>query len=165
MGQPTVFTVCGLPGSGKTTFAQKVALDHGAVCFSADAWVLHLYGSELPVARFLDYKERVWELAWQVAGRLLELRIDVVLDFSFYLRSERDVFRQRAEAAGATFRMYYLDCPRELARARIEARNREHRPGTFAIAPEDFDRLAATLQPPARDEAADIIRVQAEIDL
>lgn len=165
MGRPTVFTVCGLPGSGKTTFAEKLARERAAVCFSADAWMLHLYGAQLPVARFLEHKERVWELSWRLASRLLELDVSVVLDFSFYLRSERDAFRQRAEAAGADFRMFYLDCPRQLARARIEARNRLHPAGTFSIGLEDFERLAAMLEPPGVDEGADVVRVHADVDL
>ncbi len=35
----TVVIVCGLPGSGKTTHAQALAADMGAVRFSADEWM------------------------------------------------------------------------------------------------------------------------------
>ncbi|MGD8862547.1 MAG: ATP-binding protein [Myxococcales bacterium] len=162
--RPTVFTVCGLPGAGKTRFARELARDRGAVCFSADEWVLSLYGPGLPVARFGEFKARVWEQIWRVAARLLELGVSVVLDFSFYLRSDRADFRRRAAAAGADFRIYYLECSVDVARARVQARNRRPGMDTFSIGARDFDQLVALLEPPSRQEEPDVVRVQAALE-
>jgi predicted kinase len=162
--RPTVFTVCGLPGAGKTRFARKLAEDRRAVCFSADEWVLALYGPDLPVARFSEFKERVWEQIWRVAERLLALGTSVVLDFSFYLRADRDEFRRRATAAGADFRVYFLECSLDVARGRVQARNRRPAADTFSIGARDFDQLVALLEPPGTEEELDVVRVQAGLE-
>jgi predicted kinase len=163
--QPTVFTVCGLPGSGKTTLAKRIAKERSALCLSADTWVLRLYGPDLPVAEFPRYRERVWELCWDVTRRLIALGVSVVLDFSFYRRAEREEFRRRTEALGARFRMFYLECSDDVLQARLRRRNRRHRNDVFPIAPEELAALAATFELPTPDEDPEVVRVEAEVDL
>ncbi len=156
---PTVHAVCGLPASGKTTLARHLEEEHEAVRFSADDWVKRLYGPEVPVEHFPRHRHRVWETAWGVARQLLERGVDVVLDFSFWHRFERDQYRKRAEDLGAAFRMYYLDCPEEECRARLAARNEAHPPPVFQIDDDAFDVLWASFEPPEEDE--DLIVVDA----
>jgi len=148
----TVHAVCGLPASGKTTLARRLEREHEAVRFSADEWVLDLYGPEVAVESFVRYRHRVWETIWSVARRLLALGIDVVLDFSFYHRADRDRFRERAVEAGADFRMYYLECPEATCRARLRERNAALSAHTFRIRDDDFDVLWASFEVPTRDE-------------
>jgi predicted kinase len=156
-----VFTVCGLPGSGKTTLAREIERERGAVCFSADRWVLRLYGPQLPVSEFVGHRAAVWDLIWTTAERILALGIDVVLDFSFYLRSERQDFRRRAHAAGADFRLFYLRCPEDECLRRLAARNALNLPDVFQVDEAAFRQLQARFEPPGDDEAPELRIVQA----
>ena len=160
--RPTVFTVCGLPGSGKTTLAREIERERGAVCFSADRWVLRLYGPRLPVSEFVDHRAAVWDLIWTTAERILELGIDVVLDCSFYRRSEREDFRRRAHTAGADFRLFYLRCPEAECLRRLAARNALDLPDTFPVDEATFQDLRARFEPPGEDEQPELRVVQAE---
>ncbi len=159
-----MFTVCGLPASGKTTLARRIARERRGVCFSADAWILELFGPELEVTALASQRERVWRQIWDVARRLLELEIDVVLDFSFYTREERGRFRQLAHEAGARFRMIHLEAEPELLLERVARRNRSLPPATFPISPDQFEVLRASFEPPGADEA-EILRVRADVEL
>lgn len=161
---PTVFTVCGLPASGKTTLARRIALERRGVCFSADAWILELFGPDLDVTALASQRERVWRQIWAVACRLLELELDVVLDFSFYTREERERFRHLAHRAGARFRMIHLEAEPELLLERLRSRNRSLPPATFSISPEQFEALRASFEAPAADEA-EMLHVRADVEL
>jgi len=159
-----VWAVTGLPGSGKSTLAKRIAEEREAVRFSADAWVIELYGPDLPVEDFGKYKARVWELAWRIAEQVLRRGVDVVLDFSFYAKAERREFRVRAARAGADFRILYLRCPRDVLLRRLEARRRALPPNTFDIDEAQFARLCDEFEAPADDEADGIEVVHAEED-
>ena len=159
-----MFTVCGLPASGKTTLARRIAHERRGVCFSADAWILELFGPGLEVTALANSRESVWRQIWSVARRLIELEIDVVLDFSFYTREERARFRQLAHEVGARFRMIHLEASPELLLERLARRNRALPPGTFSITPEQFAVLEASFEPPGADEA-EILTVRADVEL
>lgn len=163
--RPTVFTVCGLPGSGKTTLARRIEEEHGAICLSADALVLALLGPDLDVAEFPRYRARAWEQHWSTALRALQLGISVVLDFSFYRRSEREDFRARAATAGADFRMFYLDCSPEVLRGRLERRNRARSEGAFRVSDDELAALSAQFEAPTHEEEPQVVRVHAEVEL
>ncbi len=161
---PTVFTVCGPPASGKTTLARRIAEERRGVCFSADEWILELYAGEVSVLDQAPQRERVWRQIWRVAERLLELGVDVVLDFSFYTSAERDRFRRLAHEAGAGFRMFHLDVAPHLLRQRLERRNLALPDHTFAITPTEFDVLLATFETPGPEEA-EVVHVHGDLEL
>ncbi|MTD15415.1 AAA family ATPase [Nakamurella sp. YIM 132087] len=99
--------ICGLPGSGKTTVALRLARELPAIRLSPDEW-LHNLGmpSQLPTAR-----ERVESLQWQMAQALLRIGTSVILESGFWRRRERDQFRERARQLGAQVELRYLDVP------------------------------------------------------
>ena len=49
---------------------------------------------------------------------------DVVVDFSFWRRERRDLYKRRVEQAGARWRLIYLKADPTLLRTRLDERNR-----------------------------------------
>ena len=43
----TLFLMCGLPGSGKTTLAKRIERERGALRLTHDEWIARLYGTKL----------------------------------------------------------------------------------------------------------------------
>ena len=50
MDQPTLFLTVGLPGTGKTTAARRIEVEHEALRLTKDEWMKALYGRENPAS-------------------------------------------------------------------------------------------------------------------
>jgi predicted kinase len=108
-----------------------------------------LYGEDPPAERFSDCAARVLLLMEPLWRRCLVLGIDVVLDFGFWSRAERDRMRTAIAGLGAEARLYRLNCSETLAWQRVAARNSSCdsslyiAPNTFRILLNRFAALAA----------------------
>ena len=148
---PTAHLIHGFLGVGKTTLARQLEQKIPAIRFSHDEWMTRLYGDDPPVENFPEFYRRVSELLEQVWPRCLVLGVDVVLDFGFWARSERDAFRAEIAAVGAQARLYRVTCPEEEAWRRIEKRNTDLQ-GSLYIARNTFEVLRHRFEPLGSDE-------------
>jgi hypothetical protein len=148
---PLAFLLHGYLGVGKTTLARRLEAEHAAIRFTHDKWMRALYGSDPPEAFFAEYAGRVSGLIEATWTRCLELGLNVVLDFGFWSRSERDRTRALVAGLGGECRLYRLTCPDEIARRRIEDRN-EDLDASLLIAPATYDALKARFEPLGPDE-------------
>lgn len=156
---PTLHFICGLTGAGKTTFARKLERKIPAVRFSPDEWMVKLYGHDPPAQEFQDRYQRVVDLIWQTTLRLLDLGLDVVLDFGFWSRASRDAARARAAAAGVPYKLYFLDCMEGVMRRRVLNRTEELPADALWIDEAAFDLFRERFEPLGEDE--EHIRIEA----
>ena len=135
----TLHLMVGLPCSGKTTLALALERELPAIRLTTDEWHLRLFGQDAEDPAH-DARHRALEdLLWQVASRALALGNDVVLDFGFWAREEREDYRSRARQLGARSEVHFLDVePDELLR-RLSKRNESPAEHAFVI-PEDMMR-------------------------
>lgn len=148
----TLHMMIGLPCSGKTTRARQLEREFCALRLTPDPWHLRLFGDDTVQPEHDGRHTAVEVLMWEVAARVLELGCDVILDFGFWPRWEREMFRQRAAALGAGSRLHYMDVPMAELKRRLEERNRSGDPNIFVIPPEELERYATLFEPPAADE-------------
>ena len=151
---PTLYLLCGLPGSGKTTRAKELEAAGCGVRLNADDWVYALYPEDPESAARDGRKSRVEQVQWSVADRLLRAGVSVILDWGVWAREERDDLRRRAHRAGATTQLIFLDAPLDELHRRVAARNHALPPGTFSISPEELDEWATWFEPPDATELA-----------
>lgn len=144
--------IYGFTGAGKTTFARRLEGEIPAVRFTPDEWMVALYGTDPPADHFHESYERITELMWDLALRLLGLGLDVILDFGFWSRASRDDARARARAVGASYELYFLDCPEEVMRRRVLERTAQLPPGTLFIDEAAFELFKARFEPLGPDE-------------
>ena len=108
----TLHIMVGLPGSGKTTEAVRLAREYRALRLTPDEWQYHLFGSDFNVTEDnMDHDLRhtkIEELMWKTAKEVLQLGVDVILDFGCWAKEERDCFKQKAHALGARFQIHYM---------------------------------------------------------
>ncbi|WP_376093513.1 AAA family ATPase [Roseomonas sp. CCTCC AB2023176] len=150
-GRATARLIFGHVGTGKTTFARRLERELPGICFSHDAWMTRLHGSDPPADTFRERAQVVSVLMEEVWTRCLFLGLDVVLDFGFWTRRERDATREVVRRLGAASVLYRLACPETEAWARVEGRNRE--PGEhLTIARATFDALRQRVEPLGPDE-------------
>lgn len=148
----TLFLMCGLPGSGKTTLAKRIERERDALRLTPDEWIARLFGQSLTPPALDWCRDPVESVQWEVAERALRLGINVILDFGFWSRTEREEFRARAAALGARSELHFLDVPRAELSARIAARNAEPPPYTFRITETQLDAWWNLFEPPPPDE-------------
>ena len=129
--QPTLHAVGGLSGSGKSTFARRLAPElgapPGAVILRSDEIRKRQWGrgarDPLPPEAYAEGQgERVYGQMMREAGLVLEAGRPVVLDATFQKPAERDSAEAAAQGAGVAFTGYWLDAPPEVMAARIAAR-------------------------------------------
>lgn len=141
----------GYLGAGKTSFSKRLEREISAVRFTHDEWMKALYGNDPPEQHFAEYANRVSLLMEDLWRRCLRAGADVILDFGFWSRAERDRIRSSVEELGADARLYRLSCPDDVAWQRIQARNAALDSSLY-IAPNTFVVLKARFEPLDDDE-------------
>src|SRR5215470_14572690 len=114
--------VCGLPGAGKTTHAQQLEGELGAIRFCPDDWM------EALSIDVWDERARgkVEALQWRLAQRLLGFGLTVIIEWGTWGRSERDALRLRARELGAMVELHYLSAPVDALFDRLQRRGLEN---------------------------------------
>ena len=147
----TAHLIHGFLGVGKTTLARQLERSIPAIRFSHDEWMTRLYGDDPPVEHFAELYRRVCQQVEEVWPRCLELGLNVVLDFGFWTRRERDVVRARIAATGAQACLYRLTCSGVESWRRIDKRNTDLQ-GSLYIARNTFELLKSRFEPLGDDE-------------
>jgi len=154
--KPTLYLLCGLPGSGKTTVARRLEQEAPALRLTPDEWMTPLYGASICEPNTLDRwnhaHDRVEKVQWQVAERALLLGVNVVLDFGIWAREEREDFRSRAAALGARSELIFLDEPLDVLKERVKARNEAPEHSAYPISEADLETWWPLFQRPSQDE-------------
>lgn len=142
----------GLPCSGKTTLAQKLEHELPALRLTPDEWQIPLFGQDAEEPEH-DARHSVIEaMLWNIAGRALELGMNVILDFGFWAREEREEYRLRAKQIGASSEVHYLDVSEDELLRRLEQRNSRPSQESFIISEEAMKPWIAFFQKPTPDE-------------
>jgi len=150
MRQVRLIVICGLPGSGKTTVAKRLAQEVPAVRLSPDEWK-HALG--------IDYYDdaarvRLEEQLWTLAQELLGLGQSVIMENGFWAREERDELRLAARGLGAAVELHYLAAPVDELWQRLQLRNEDAQPGAVPIKRSDLEKWAAQFEAPDAAELA-----------
>ena len=148
----TAYLIHGYLGSGKTTYAKALEQKLDAVRFTHDEWMSKLYGDDPAEEYFADNAKRVSEVMEAVWTRCLQVGVDVILDFGFWSRSDRDQVRTMVSRLGANCCLYALSCSDGEAWRRIEARNRTLDSSLY-IARNTFEGLKVRFEPLSDDES------------
>lgn len=148
----TLHLMVGLPCSGKTTLARELERKYSALRMTADEWHLRLFGQDAEHPEHDARHLAVEALLWEMASRALVLGTNVILDFGFWAREERDDYRSRARQLGASSEIHFLDVsPEELLR-RLTLRNAEPSLKSFYIPEEMMRPWMEFFQKPTPDE-------------
>jgi protein-L-isoaspartate(D-aspartate) O-methyltransferase len=154
--RPVTHLLCGLPASGKTTYARALSENRGAVRFTLDEWMLRLYGLSYDDPEYAERSETCQHLIWDIALQLLRLGRDVILDWNQWSRERRARWRDRAGAEGFPVELHFLDVPLQTAIRRAQDRSDAW---SHDIDAGGVEHLASLLEVPSEDEGIPIWRI------
>nr|WP_237448658.1 ATP-binding protein [Nocardioides flavescens] len=141
--------MCGVAGSGKSTYARRLE-DAGWLRFTIDgaAWELGLTDARA-VTDVIALEARRRQRG-QIADALDAGR-DVVVDYSFWSRRQRDDYRALGREHGAEVEVVHLDTPPDVVRRRLAERRGAHA-DDFTVDAELLEHYLRVFRPPGPDE-------------
>ncbi len=148
----TLHLMVGLPCSGKTRLARQLEAELPALRLTTDEWHTRLFGNDAEHTEHDHRHSMIEDMLWNIAARALVLGINVILDFGFWARVEREDYRARARQLGAGSEIHFLDVPEPELWRRLWARNAHPSPGEFYIPEAMFKSYLPIFQPPTADE-------------
>ena len=148
----TLYLICGLPGSGKTTLAKQLESTRQALRLSPDEWIKAIIKDETDKAELDRLRDPVESLQWATAQQLLRLGVSVILENGFWSKEERMAYRKQAKELGANVELHYLDVPKAELLRRIQKRNAALPDGSFRVTPDELETWLSWFAPPNLEE-------------
>ena len=148
----TLHLMVGLPCAGKTTLAKQLEHERAALRLTPDEWQVPLFGQDAEEPEHDARHSLIEAMLWNIASRALELGTNVILDFGFWAREEREDYRLRAKHLGASSEVHFLDVPEEELLKRLAIRNSQPSQSSFYIPEESMKPWIASFQKPTPDE-------------
>ncbi len=144
--------MCGLPGSGKTTYAMDL-VRRGYARLSIDEVVWQRLGQRdaglvLEEEAFDLLKEEVRREQRQELVELMLAGRDVVVDYSFWSRAARDDYKALIERHGCRWELVHLAADRGTLERRLQARNGEAGANSVTVGEQLLSRYLADFQVP-----------------
>lgn len=152
--KPVLYIIQGLIGSGKTTFAKKLANETNAVHLNPDEWVTANYTKTEYMSNWNNCFDEALIRLWNKTIEYLKDGQSVIFDMGFWYRKDRNFARVIAKECGADFKHFYLNVPDEILKERIlSSRPKEWADKHLA----NFDENKLSFEAPTEEENAEII--------
>ncbi len=117
-----VILICGKICCGKTTYAEKLCAENNAILLSIDEITLALFGQHCG-DKHDEYVERTEKYLLNKSLELIQMDINVVLDWGFWTKAERLAVKEFYESRGIEYEFHYIDVSDEIWKYRLNKRN------------------------------------------
>ncbi|MBS6465900.1 MAG: ATP-binding protein [Clostridium sp.] len=159
---PKVLIMCGKICSGKSTYAEKLKLENKAVILSVDELTLALFENQ--AGEKLDfYVEKLKEYFLKKSLDIVEAGADVILDWGFWTKKERDYAREFYDSRNISYQFYYMNVGIDEWKKRILKRNQEIKREQLEAYPIDkglLSKVEKMFEEPDRKELKDMIIIE-----
>ncbi|MFJ9446271.1 AAA family ATPase [Kitasatospora sp. NPDC101235] len=157
-----VVMMCGLSGSGKSTYA-KALEGRGYTRLSIDEVVWARIGrdaADLDPAEYERLKSAIEQELWGELIRLMEAKLPVVIDYSFWSRATRDRYKAAIETHGCRWELIHLKTDLETLRRRLASRNQRNDANSVTVSDELLERYFANFEEPTGEGERVIVQEQ-----
>ena len=151
---PLVVMMCGVAGSGKTTFSQQLE-KVGFVRLSIDEeiWATNgRYGVDFSIDKIEEYKIAAESKLHDYLIKLVHDKQQVVIDFSFWNREKREQYKQLIDKSGGKWKLIYLKVHPDDLRERIKIQNKRFDANAFPITEDTLNSYLRGFETPIGEE-------------
>lgn len=120
-----VYLICGKICSGKTTYAKKLCKEKGAILLSVDEIMLSLFDQCCGPKLHQEYEKRIKEYLFEKSLEVLEAKNDVVLDWGFWTKEERNATKKFFKSRNIDCELHYVAVSEEIWEKQLNKRNNE----------------------------------------
>ena len=135
-----IIVVSGLPGTGKSYFAEKLSDRLGAVHFNSDKLrnALHARGKYT-----IDDKLHIYRVMAEEADHVLDQGKSVIVDATFYKHEMIDLFTMLAKDHASPIRFIKIEADETLVRERLQRRRTDSEADfqVYVKIKDEFDEL------------------------
>jgi predicted kinase len=147
--------ICGLPGSGKTTFAKSLEGERNAVRMCPDEWIEAILENPADFVEKDRLRDAVENLQWELTKQYLSKGLTVILENGFWAEEERNQYAMEAIALGSRIELYSMDSTdRDELWRRIELRNKDLSTVTWVMTREEHEPQWSGFEAPTLEEIA-----------
>ncbi len=150
----TVYLICGKICAGKTTYSHMLALAKKAVLLSTDEITLAIFGQHIG-EKHDEVVESVQRYLFEKSLEILGNGINVLLDWGFWLKEERDYARDYYSSRGIQCEFHYIDVSYDTWMDNIAKRNQavlENRTSAYYIDDNLAKKFDSIFEEPERSE-------------
>ena len=149
-----VYLICGKLCCGKTTYSQKICAENDAVLLSVDEMILTVFGQNCG-AKHDEYVNNAKKYLLNKSLELIDKNINVVLDWGFWTRKEREFAKDFYKSRGIDCELHYIDISDDVCKARIEKRNKAvltDKTSAYYVDENLLDKFNSIFETPSEDE-------------
>lgn len=150
--QPQVLLLCGLPGSGKTTFARSLRYSQNIQTYSSDEWIIKLFGRNFDSEKFNEYQETARQQILEQAANDLRQGKSVALDFGFWKKQDRAHYIEWAKSQQAEPIIYFFNADHATLVSRLNKRNEEKNSSSLLVTEDMLRAFCDQFELPTPDE-------------
>lgn len=157
---PKAYLICGKICSGKSTYAEQLRVQNNAVLLSTDEITLALFGQHCG-DNHDEYVERAQNYLFNKSLELIEVGINVILDWGFWLKEERDYAREFYNSRNIECEFHYIDISDDTWKERLKKRNSEvlsETTSAYYVDDNLAEKFASIFEEPNTDEIDVITR-------
>lgn len=152
--QAKVILICGKICCGKSTYAEKLYVENKAVLLSCDEITLALFDGNLG-ENHDEFVRKTKNFLLKKSVDIVKIGIDVILDWGFWTKEERDHTRNFYQSRNILCEFHYIDISDTIWKSNITKRNNlilsESIPAYFVDA-SLADKFESIFEKPEKDE-------------
>ncbi|HBH94615.1 MAG TPA: ATP-binding protein [Ruminococcaceae bacterium] len=149
-----VILICGKICCGKSTYAKNLRSQNNAVVLSVDEIMLALFGQYVG-EKHDEYCENLQKYLFKKSLELIETGTNVILDWGFWQRDEREEAKSFFERRNINCELHYIDISDQAWAERVKKRNltTEHgEPTDYYIDENLAKKFNSMFEPPSEEE-------------